>query len=180
MKEANFIKDKKESKLRLRKHLERNKSNETITLFPLSRVFNEVVYKANIRLKSNQKINYPLNIDNYTLLFNEKLLEAALAKLIAIALKSSGDTAVIDLIVNDKNNTLKIKIISQSISTNRIAQNAIIMGYFNGLQTISNQGYSIDITELKNQIQKTGGLITCDNYKNEKNIFTIKIPLIRE
>jgi len=62
--------------------LETGKMNYKLSTFKVSKVVNEVVYNANMLLKDGQKINYPENIDDYSLYQDEKILELALSNLV--------------------------------------------------------------------------------------------------
>ncbi len=51
------------------------------TSFMLSKVVNEAIYNANMLLKPGQRINYPKDIDDYTIYQDEKVLELNHVKL---------------------------------------------------------------------------------------------------
>ena len=67
--------------------LELGKVNYSIEEFPLSRLVNEVVYDANMLLKTGQNIRYPDNIDEVLITFDEKTLALALSNLLHNAVK---------------------------------------------------------------------------------------------
>ena len=69
--------------------LETGKMNYKLTTFKLSKVVNEVVYNANMLLKDGQVINYPENIDDFSMHQDEKILELALSNLVNNAIKYS-------------------------------------------------------------------------------------------
>ena len=83
--------------------LEAGKETYKFDTFPLSKVINEVVYNSNMLLKKGQRINYPENIDDIMLTFDEKILELSLTNLINNAIKYSPEFTVIDVIVDRKN-----------------------------------------------------------------------------
>ncbi|HAT66263.1 MAG TPA: PAS domain-containing sensor histidine kinase, partial [Flavobacteriaceae bacterium] len=95
--------------------LETGKVNYKITLFPLSKVINEVIYNANMLLKEGQIINYPEGIDDIEINFDEKVLELVLSNLVNNAIKYSPENTNIDLKVFQKEKSLQITIIDQGI-----------------------------------------------------------------
>ena len=65
--------------------IERLESGKTVykfSTFPLSKVLNEVIYDANMLLKDGQSIEYPSDIDDIVVEFDEKILELILTNLI--------------------------------------------------------------------------------------------------
>ncbi len=54
--------------------LEKGKEVYRLNDFSLSKVVNEVIYNANMLLKTGQKINYPLNIEDLTIHQDEKIV----------------------------------------------------------------------------------------------------------
>ena len=86
--------------------LESGKVNYKFTEFRLSKVINEVIYNANMLLKEGQKINYPENIDDISLIQDEKTIELALSNLVHNAIKYSPENTTIQLKVQqDQINT---------------------------------------------------------------------------
>ncbi|MGB5387174.1 MAG: PAS domain S-box protein, partial [Eudoraea sp.] len=69
--------------------LEKGKEVYRLNDFSLSKVVNEVIYNANMLLKTGQKINYPLNIEDLTIHQDEKIISLALTNLLYNAIKYS-------------------------------------------------------------------------------------------
>ena len=78
--------------------LELGKVNYSIEEFPLSRLVNEVVYDANMLLKTGQNIRYPDNIDEVLITFDEKTLALALSNLLHNAVKYSSEDSIIKIL----------------------------------------------------------------------------------
>ncbi len=89
--------------------LDSGKVNYNLVTFPLSKVINEVVYDANMLLKTGQKIRYPEDIDDIVIEFDEKTLELALSNLIHNAIKYSPEDSTIDLVVLEKNGRYSVE-----------------------------------------------------------------------
>src|SRR5690606_15969333 len=77
--------------------LETGKIKYNFSTFKISKVVNEVVYNANMLLKDGQKINYPDNIDYYSMYQDEKTVELALSNLVHNAIKYSSENTEIDI-----------------------------------------------------------------------------------
>src|SRR5690606_9613202 len=91
--------------------LETGKIKYNFSTFKISKVVNEVVYNANMLLKDGQKINYPENIDYYSMHQDEKIVELALSNLVHNAIKYSSENTEIDIqITQDAKNTTFIVI----------------------------------------------------------------------
>ncbi|WP_366512827.1 histidine kinase dimerization/phospho-acceptor domain-containing protein [Kordia sp.] len=67
--------------------LEKGKVNYKLSTFKVTKVVNEVVYNVNMLLKDGQQINYPKDIDGFSLYQNEKIIELALSNLVNNAIK---------------------------------------------------------------------------------------------
>src|SRR5690554_6848416 len=89
--------------------LESGKATYKFDSFPLSKVVNEVIYNSNMLLKEGQRINYPDNIDAISLTFDERILELSLTNLLNNAIKYSPEYTVIDVVVSEENEFLKIR-----------------------------------------------------------------------
>src|SRR5690606_35502974 len=86
--------------------LETGKINYTFTEFKLSKVLNEVIYNCNMLLKEGQIINYPENIDGFSLYQDERTVELALSNLLHNAIKYSPENTIINIEIHqDKANT---------------------------------------------------------------------------
>ena len=59
--------------------MESGKVNYKFSHFKLNKVVNEVIYNANLMLKSGQHIIYPKDIDNIDVYQDEKILELILS-----------------------------------------------------------------------------------------------------
>lgn len=158
--------------------LETGKVTYKFSTFPLSKVINEVVYDANMLLKSGQRINYPEDIDDYTLEFDEKILELVLSNLINNAIKYSGENTMIDLQVNFENDILIFKIIDQGRGIPEKEQEFIFKRYFRAENALLDQGTGIGLNIVKSHLENLGGSITFTSEENVGSTFVIKIPSV--
>ncbi|WP_025743257.1 PAS domain-containing sensor histidine kinase [Aquimarina pacifica] len=157
--------------------LDTGKVNYKISAFPLSKVINEVVYDANMLLKDGQKITYPSDIDDYTIHFDEKILELSLTNLIRNAIKYSGENTTIDLQVGTKDNFFLFKIIDQGIGIPNKEQKFIFNRYFRAENALLDQGTGIGLNIVKSHLENLGGTITFTSVENEGSTFTVQIPI---
>lgn len=157
--------------------LETGKVTYKFNTFPLSKVINEVVYDANMLLKDGQRINYPLDIDEYIIDFDEKILELTLTNLINNAIKYSGEHTTIDLQVYFENDMLTFKIIDQGIGIPEGEQKFIFKRYFRAENALLNQGTGIGLNIVQSHLENLGGSITFTSKENEGSTFVVKIPV---
>ncbi|MBW2938287.1 PAS domain-containing sensor histidine kinase [Aureisphaera sp. CAU 1614] len=159
--------------------LETGKVNYKITLFPLSKVINEVIYNANMLLKEGQIINYPEGIDDIEINFDEKVLELVLSNLVNNAIKYSPENTNIDLKVFQKEKSLQITIIDQGIGIPKKEQKFIFNRYFRAENALLNQGTGIGLNIAKSHLENLGGGITFESKENEGSSFKIEIPMAK-
>ncbi|MEM5538215.1 PAS domain-containing sensor histidine kinase [Olleya sp. AS48] len=156
--------------------LESGKVNYRFTEFRLSKVINEVIYNANMLLKEGQKINYPEDIDDMSLIQDEKTLELALSNLVHNAIKYSPENTTIQLKVKqDPINTTFI-IIDNGIGIPENDQKNIFNRYFRAENALLNQGTGIGLNIVKTHLENLGGTISFESEENKGSTFTITIP----
>jgi PAS domain S-box-containing protein len=156
--------------------LESGKATYKFDVFPLSKVVNEVIYNANMLLKEGQKINYPNNIDDITLNFDEKILELSLTNLINNAVKYSPENTTIDVLVVPKKDSLAIEIIDEGIGIPQKEQKYIFNRYFRAENALLDQGTGIGLNIVKSHLESLGGTITFESEENKGSKFTISFP----
>ena len=156
--------------------LESGKVKYKFSTFPLSKVINEVVYDANMLLKDGQRINYPKEIDEYVIDFDEKILELVLTNLIRNAIKYSGENTTIDLQVVFENNLLTFHIIDQGIGIPAKEQEFIFKRYFRAENALLDQGTGIGLNIVKSHLENLGGSITFTSKEKQGSTFIVKIP----
>ncbi len=158
--------------------LETGKATYKFSTFPLSKVINEVVYNANMLLKDGQRINYPDDIDDTILEFDEKILELVLSNLINNAIKYSGENTTIDLQVSVKKNILTFRIVDQGIGIPEREQEFIFKRYFRAENALLDQGTGIGLNIVKSHLENLGGTITFISKESEGSTFEVQIPIV--
>lgn len=156
--------------------IESGKATYKFEVFPLSRVVNEVIYNANMLLKDGQRITYPNNIDDINLNFDEKILELSLTNLINNAVKYSSEFSTIEMIVEQNEKFLAIKIIDEGIGIPQQDQKFIFNMYFRAENAILDQGTGIGLNIVKSHLENLGAQITFESEENIGSTFTIFIP----
>ncbi len=157
--------------------LESGKVNYKHTVFPLSKVINEVVYDSNMLLKEGQRISYPQDIDDIVLNFDEKILELALSNLVHNAIKYSSENTKIDIQVTKDGHYLKLAIIDEGIGIPEAEQKFIFDRYFRAGNALLNQGTGIGLNIAKKHLNNLGGDITFKSEEQKGSEFLIKVPL---
>lgn len=157
--------------------LDSSKVKYKFTHFNLSKVINEVVYNANLLLKSGQNINIPSNFDNFILYQDEKILELILSNLIYNAIKFSLENTTITIEVVKKGENIQFKIIDQGIGIPEKDQKFIFNRYFRSDNVINTQGTGIGLNIVKSHIENLGGFISFISQENVGSTFTVELPL---
>lgn len=156
--------------------IESGKATYKFDTFPLSKVINEVIYNANMLLKEGQRINYPNNIDDIILFFDEKILELSLTNLINNAIKYSAGNTIIDVVVIPHEDSLSIKIIDQGRGIPEKEQKFIFNRYFRAENALLDQGTGIGLNIVKSHLESLDGTITFESEENKGSVFTITFP----
>lgn len=145
--------------------------------FPLSKVVNEVVYNSNMLLKEGQRINYPENIDTISLTFDEQILELSLTNLLNNAIKYSPEYTLIDVIVIEEKDFLKIKVVDEGIGIPEKEQKFIFNRYFRAENALLDQGTGIGLNIVQSHLESLGGSISFVSEENMGSTFTMSIPI---
>jgi len=156
--------------------IESGKVNYKFSTFPLSRVINEVIYDANMLLKNGQKINYPANIDEMLIEFDEKILELVLVNVIGNAIKYSPENTSVDVEVETDTNGLIIVIKDQGIGIPEKEQKFIFNRYFRAENALLDQGTGIGLNIVKSHLENLGGNVTFTSIEGKGSTFTIQLP----
>lgn len=156
--------------------LERGKIKYTPTTFKLSKVVNEVVYNANMLLKEGQTINYPANIDSYSLHQDEKIVELTLSNLVHNAIKYSSENATIDIIITQDKQKTTFKIIDNGIGIPEKDQKNIFNRYFRAENALLSQGTGIGLNIVKDHLENLNGKIYFESEESVGSTFTVELP----
>lgn len=156
--------------------MESGKVDYHFKTFKLSKVLNEVIYNSNMLLKDGQKINYPENIDDLTLIQDEKTLELTLTNIVHNAVKYSPENSIIDIVVTQNKNVTTFKIIDNGIGIPKKDQKNIFNRYFRAENVLNTQGTGIGLNIVKNHIENLGGSITFSSIENKGSTFVVTLP----
>lgn len=156
--------------------IESGKVNYNYSSFPLSKVVNEVIYDSNMLLKEGQEIQYPKNIDEIVLDFDEKILELALSNLVHNAIKYSPENTTIAIQVDQDGEQYYLEIIDEGIGIPESEQKFIFERYFRAKNALLNQGTGIGLNIAKRHLQNLGGDITFKSAENKGSEFKINLP----
>ncbi len=160
--------------------LETGKVNYKYTSFNLSKLVNEVVYNANVTLKSGQEIEYPQNIENITLLQDEKILELVLSNLLGNAIKYSPENTLIKFNIKIEDKKIIFEVIDKGMGIPEKDQKHIFERYFRAENALLNQGTGIGLNIAKVHLENLGGSIRFTSKENEGTTFYVELPLIKE
>src|SRR5690606_7970976 len=160
--------------------LESGKVNYKFTEFSLSKLINEVVYNANVTLKSGQEINYPQNIENIMLRQDEKILELVLSNLLSNAIKYSPENSQINFDTTLEDKMIRFEITAQGIGIPEKDQKHIFERYFRAENALLNQGTGIGLNIAKVHLENLGGSIGFTSTENVGTTFTVELPIIKE
>ncbi|MFD1163936.1 MULTISPECIES: PAS domain-containing sensor histidine kinase [Hwangdonia] len=156
--------------------LESGKVNYRFAHFKLSKVINEVVYNANMLLKEGQQINYPQDIDDFSMFQDEKITELILSNLLYNAINYSPEHTTIDIEVKQNSETTTFKIKDQGIGIPEKDQKHIFERYFRAENVLNTQGTGIGLNIVKNHLENIGGTISFSSKENKGSTFIITFP----
>ncbi|WP_339609139.1 PAS domain-containing sensor histidine kinase [uncultured Planktosalinus sp.] len=160
--------------------LDTGKINYKPTTFKLSKVINEVVYNANMLLKSGQKITFPPEVDEYILTQDEKIMELCLSNLIHNAIKYSPEDSLIEIQVEINQKMLTIQITDEGMGIPEVAQKHIFSRYFRAENATNDQGTGIGLNIVKGHLKNLGGKISFVSEENKGTTFTMSVPLTHQ
>ena len=158
--------------------LDSGKETYRPTTFKLSKVINEVVYNANMLMKGGQRIDFPPEVDEYTLTQDEKIMELCLSNLVHNAIKYSPENTIIKIDVESTDKILTISVTDQGMGIPEEAQNHIFSRYFRAENAINNQGTGIGLNIVKSHLKNLNGTISFVSKEDVGSTFTMTIPLI--
>lgn len=157
--------------------LESGKVNYKFNTFSLSELINEVVYNANVTLKSGQEIEYPRHIENVVLRQDEKILELVISNLLNNAIKYSPENTLIKFDIQLKEEKLIFSISDEGIGIPEKDQKHIFERYFRAENALLNQGTGIGLNIAKVHLESLGGCINFRSKENEGTTFTVELPI---
>lgn len=157
--------------------MEKGKEVYRYSKFSLSKLINEVVYNANMMLKSGQHINYPQNIDDVNIYQDEKIAGLVLTNLLNNAVKYSREDTEIDLKVDLKKDKIIFHIKDLGIGIPKKDQKYIFDRYFRAENVLTTQGTGIGLNIVKAHVENLGGNINFKSTENKGSTFTVELPL---
>ena len=160
--------------------LEEGKEVYKFSEFYLSKVVNEVIYSANMLLKTGQKIEYPLNIEEVKVYQDEKIVALTLTNLLHNAIKYSPENTTIQLGVELGGDYLKFRIADEGCGIPKADQKHIFERYFRAENVLTTQGTGIGLNIVKSHLENLGGQISFESEENKGSVFTAMLPLRSE
>jgi PAS domain S-box-containing protein len=157
--------------------LESGKFTYKFDHFSLLNLINEVVYNANVTLKSGQIINYPQDIEDVELYQDRNVLELILSNLLNNAIKYSKEDTTITLDINIDKKHLNFKITDEGIGIPDKDKQHIFERYFRAENALLNQGTGIGLNIIKVHLDNLGGEISFESQENKGSTFKIKLPI---
>ena len=160
--------------------IDSGKVNYRFNSFPLSKVVNEAIYNANMLLKAGQKINFPDDIDEYTIYQDEKVLELILSNLINNAIKYSPPDTIIDIEFELTEKHLLFRVSDQGIGIPERDQKHIFERYFRAENALVSQGTGIGLNIVKGHVENLGGTIKFTSTEHKGTTFIVELPIIKK
>jgi len=159
--------------------IDSSNSNYKFTKFNLSKIINEVVYNANMLLKTGQRINIPQDTDDYILYQDEKILELTFSNLINNAIKYSSENTAIDLEIHKNATKITFKVIDKGMGIPQNDQKFIFNRYFRAENALNIQGTGIGLNIIKAHLENLGGSISFTSEENKGSVFIVELPIIK-
>lgn len=155
--------------------LETGKIKYKFGSFKLTKVVDEVVYNANMLLKEGQNINYPENIDDLSLIQDEKIVELALSNLVHNAIKYSPENTLIDIKISQNEMNTIFVVSDNGMGIPKEDQKQIFNRYFRAENALLTQGTGIGLNIVKSHLENLGGSISFKSEENKGSTFTITL-----
>jgi PAS domain S-box-containing protein len=157
--------------------LESGKVTYKFDYFSLLNLINEVVYNANVTLKTGQKIKYPQDLEEVEMYQDRNVVELILSNLLNNAIKYSKEDTTIILDIIKKDNTLHFKITDQGIGIPEKDKVHIFERYFRAENALLNQGTGIGLNIIKVHLENLGGRISFESQENKGSTFYVELPI---
>lgn len=160
--------------------LESGKVTYKFSNFSLSKLVNEVVYNANVTLKSGQEIEYPQNLENITITQDEKILELVLSNLLGNAIKYSPENTLIKFEIKLEEDRIIFIVTDEGMGIPEKDQKHIFERYFRAENALLNQGTGIGLNIVKVHLENLGGCISFTSRESVGTKFLVELPLIKD
>jgi len=157
--------------------LEKGKEVYRLADFSLSKVVNEVIYDANMLLKTGQRINYPSNIEDLIIHQDEKIISLTLTNLLQNAIKYSPEGTEITLKFEFSKRDIRFHVIDEGMGIPEEDQKHIFDRYFRADNVLLTQGTGIGLNIVKSHIDNLGGDISFKSVEGKGSEFTVVLPL---
>ncbi|AVR44357.1 PAS domain-containing sensor histidine kinase [Christiangramia fulva] len=157
--------------------LDSGKGQYKYTSFSLKRLINEVVYNANITLKTGQEIIYPKDIEDVMLHQDEKILELILSNLLSNAVKYSPEDTVIKFNTAFTGDKILFEVEDQGRGIPEKDQKHIFERYFRAENALLDQGTGIGLNIAKTHLENMGGSISFESEENKGTRFKVEVPV---
>lgn len=157
--------------------LEKGKEIYRFSEFSLSRLVNDVIYNANMLLKSGQHINYPQNIDDMDIYQDERIIGLILANILGNAVKYSKEDSEIDINVKLSDDKIVFRIKDCGIGIPEKDQKYIFTRYFRAENVLTSQGTGIGLNIVKGHVENLGGKIYFKSKKDVGSTFSVELPV---
>ncbi len=157
--------------------LETGKVTYKFESFSLLGMVNEIVYNANVTLKSGQTINYPQHLEDIELYQDRKVLELILSNLLNNAIKYSKEDTEITLNIDKDDTYIYFEVQDQGIGIPEKDKTHIFERYFRAENALLNQGTGIGLNILKVHLENLGGEVWFESQENVGSTFSVKLPI---
>ena len=157
--------------------LESGNVNYKFEKFNLQSLVNEVVYNANITLKSNQDLEYTNDFQDIILHQDKGVLELALSNLLGNAIKYSKEDALIKFNIKTKTKNVYLEVEDEGLGIPEKDQKYIFDRYFRAENVANQQGTGIGLNISKTHIENLGGNISFQSKEGSGTKFFISIPI---
>lgn len=157
--------------------LEKGKGVYQLADFSLSSMVNNVVYNANMLLKSGQHIAYPQNIDDVLVHQDEKIMALTLTNFLHNAIKYSPEDTEINLEVIIKTDKIVFHVTDKGMGIPLKDQKHIFERYFRAENALLTNGTGIGLNIVRAHIENLGGTIYFKSEVHKGSTFSAEFPL---
>ena len=154
--------------------MEQGNFKPNLTVFNISTVVNEIIQNMQHLLKNGQRISYMHNDENDIAYLDHSMFHHILTNLLSNAIKYSPEDTKIDLIIEQKDHTLIIKVKDRGIGIPEKEQQNLYKRFFRSSNAAQIQGTGLGLNIVKKYVEILDGAIECISEENVGTEFIIR------
>nr|WP_246223686.1 PAS domain-containing sensor histidine kinase [Fulvivirga kasyanovii] len=141
----------------------------------LNEMLNDIIDEMSAIVKEGQKIKLIFDTDHYSLYSDKKILKNILINLLSNAIKYSEPGSKVELIVEDKNDGILLKVSDEGIGIPEQEQKHMFERFFRATNVTNIQGTGLGLNIVKKYVDMLGGSISFTSKLGEGTTVSINL-----